>query len=497
MMSGRILSIDIQEELISGVVMYQHAARSAVENYGVVDLGDRSLDEALSDLIGQMDFTDGVSRISIAAERFFYKNLSLPFSERKKIDKVLPFELEDSSPIAIDDLVVDAVTTRSETKRTDVIAAMLPGDYLTDCMALAAKSGLNPEIVSVSGVDIVNKLTEIPDVPRDFLFLDIGLNKATIILVQSARIALIRAIGFDGSASLLGHGLEIDRQQILDVKEKDLPPGFNGLVTSINQTLRATLGYPTFPIIYLNGSDERLAGLPEQLKHYFNVEIRKCDLRNELSFMQSVSGNSGNWVPGIMNQALALGLRSVKEKNAFNLRKGGLEHKLFLRTPNLSKTRIAIATAVLTVLIFSYLTFDFFSLKLENRRLNTRIDTVFSDTIPAVTRIEDPVGQLQAEVNRMRYSEGRGIGNGYEILDLLTEISKRIPATNRVRLTQMVVDDRGIRLKGKTDSFNAVDRIKQELDQSPLFQSVTFTSANLATKGEGIRFDLKIQLNGP
>jgi Tfp pilus assembly protein PilN len=82
------------------------------------------------------------------------------------------------------------------------------------------------------------------------------------------------------------------------------------------------------------------------------------------------------------------------------------------------------------------------------------------------------------------------------ILDILAEISVNIPQSLDVRLARFVVDDSGLRLKGTTDTFNTVDAIKKGLEQSPAFNSVEISAANLDPKSSKIRFELKLTMRG-
>jgi len=59
------------------------------------------------------------------------------------------------------------------------------------------------------------------------------------------------------------------------------------------------------------------------------------------------------------------------------------------------------------------------------------------------------------------------------------------------------MNEKGVRLKGITDTFNAVDSIEKELQQSSFFDSVTIVSANLSTQGDGILFEMTLQLKNP
>ena len=63
-----------------------------------------------------------------------------------------------------------------------------------------------------------------------------------------------------------------------------------------------------------------------------------------------------------------------------------------------------------------------------------------------------------------------------------------------LHVSRMVIDPDGVQITGNTDTFNTVDHIKNALEGSPLFGSVTIASANLDRTGKKVRFEMKLQL---
>jgi hypothetical protein len=138
---------------------------------------------------------------------------------------------------------------------------------------------------------------------------------------------------------------------------------------------------------------------------------------------------------------------------------------------------------------------DYYTLKKEYKILNREITSVFKQTLPEVTRIVDPVQQLRVKVKELKQSTSLRpeAGTSKKILDLLKEISQRIPASLNVHVNRMVIDTETVRISGKTDAFNEVDRIKNNLESSIQFSGVTISSANLDRTGKGVRFEIRIK----
>jgi general secretion pathway protein L len=492
-MSVPLFSIDIRDDLISGVLLRTHSNRTVIVGCSAVQPGERPIKEALVEVIKQAGFIDGSCRVCLGADHFFFRNLSLPFADPKKINTILPFELEEAAPVEIEKLLVDAVSAPSEDGKADVIAAMVQRDFLAERLSMLLELGLDPEIITVSGVQTAVRLLELPGCPPDLIFLDVGLRQATMIVALSGRIVLIRPLEFDGSRADIGLG--DNPVAVIPQNPEHLSEIYGTLASAVKQTMLAAEIRGMAVPIYLSGPAGQLRGLSAALRDALGTEIRECDLLRQQPFLKAAPGLEARWIPGIMDQALALGMQPGRSRKGFNFRKGEFERKTSFKHFRHLRSKIGLSAAFLFIAVFFFLTWNHISGKIEEKRLTTRIRTIFSETLPEVSRIVEPVGQLQAEIKRLKAGGQRG-GNEYRVLDLLAEMSERIPVSSRVRLTLMVVDDKGVRLKGTTDTFNSVDTIKKGLEKSSFFHVVTITSANLAQKGDEILFEIKIQFGG-
>jgi general secretion pathway protein L len=80
------------------------------------------------------------------------------------------------------------------------------------------------------------------------------------------------------------------------------------------------------------------------------------------------------------------------------------------------------------------------------------------------------------------------------VLEILNDISARVPKDLEVQVDRMVVDQDGVQIRGTTDTFNTVDSIKKGLESSEMYRDVVIASANLDQSGKGVRFEIKMEL---
>ena len=86
-----------------------------------------------------------------------------------------------------------------------------------------------------------------------------------------------------------------------------------------------------------------------------------------------------------------------------------------------------------------------------------------------------------------------GIGGDYKIVDMLRDISLKVPESLDVKVMSMVIDPEAINIKGETDTFNTVDIIKKGLEPSEYFSAVTISSANLDRSRKRVQFEIKLK----
>jgi general secretion pathway protein L len=151
--------------------------------------------------------------------------------------------------------------------------------------------------------------------------------------------------------------------------------------------------------------------------------------------------------------------------------------------------------AVTIALIVFYFGYDYKKLRDRYEATRQQVVQVFNETLPEVTRVVNPVQQLQVRINEIRKTySGRESGTGQTVIALLTEISARIPTSYHVVVKRMVADSDVVRIKAVTKDFNTVDNVQKELEKSSYFQSVTISAANQSPKKEEVSFELKLEL---
>ena len=475
-MPGKILGLDISEEWITAVQV-----KSGLKGYQVTACASAKVAEngglegALKALGEQMDLKSDLCLASIPGAQVSYRNLQMPFKDPKKVRQTLFFELETMVPFPIDDLVVDFAIVDGAAE-SDVMAVCARKSYISEYLAQVRSVGIDPEVLDINSVPIVSWLLRQEGTPEEGAFLEIGERSVTFVLYLKRRIALIRT--FAAGA--------VDESS------------FRRVCTAIQNTIHAH-GWngqgPSSPEkVFYTGIGALYPETGNLLNRFLAIPAEGMDLSGDKRVR--MEGEVARvWNPARMNGALALALRDVKEEQGFNFRKDEFEVRRDYYGLKKELRRVAVFLIVILFFLAADMGVDYYYLKKRYSMLDERITEVFKRTNPEITRVVDPVQQMRVKINEKRKSAALipGIGSNERVLDLLMDISKRIPKSLDVRVTRMAIDPETVRMGGKTDTFNTVDSIKSGLEPSIYFSNVTISSANLDQTGKRVQFEIKLQ----
>jgi len=291
-MGNVLLCLDIHEEMVVAVALQRSAKITRIIGCVQVDTRQQPFAAAIAQIRQELGDNLGKCRITLGAELFSFRNLDLPFTDKKKIEQVLPMELAEQTPVEIEALLLDYVVTKTLPKGTEILAAMIERAALAERLAVFRAAGMEPEFIGVSAMGLPQKLIDKGE--KNFILLDNDKYWATLFLVREGKVAAIR--------SLTGR-VENDEQNTIDER----------LDLFVKQTL---LGC-RFPelrnpgcILYHTGAIPRLSAM-------FGLVVKKYEagLRTGLGINQLSESKCRS---ECLERAVACGLWSEKGHGALN-----------------------------------------------------------------------------------------------------------------------------------------------------------------------------------
>lgn len=477
-MADTLFCLDIHKDTVAALVVDRSSKITIVTGCGAANTVDQSFEDAIEQIKEQTGFVGGPCLVTFGAEFFSFRNVSLPFSDRKKIEQALPFELVDHSPVDINSLLIDFIVAKTGPAGTNIVAAMISREYLAAHLSLLNSAGISPDSIGISGLSAALKIAE--GLTENFVLIDIGTCWATVFIACNRQVALIRSLAIQPEA---------DGRTAAD----------DTFVQNVMQTVLASqlldTKNPNYKV-YLTGSESRSKTVSPVLSSRLGgVEIANFRQSTQ-PFIKIESDIRSLYQPELMDRILAHVFKDGKKSGGFNFRKDDFRKKKSLLEYRDLLLKTAIPLCLVIASVMAYMGYTYSMLNAEQERLRQQITEVFKETLPEVTRIVNPVQQLKVKNNEIKatYRPGGAGGTAYTIIELLTELSARIPAKFSVKVVRMVADMDTIRLKAVTGDFNTVDNVQKELEKSQYFKDVTISSANQSIQGDEVNFELKLEL---
>ena len=125
-MAQLTLGVDISDDLLSAVVVAGRGRdRQVVACVSVILEEHDDIPEMLPALLGQLEWQGGRCISGLPLSYFSVRNLILPFTSEKKIQQILPFELEEHLLIPVDEQIFATTASGKSDDGTQLLVASL------------------------------------------------------------------------------------------------------------------------------------------------------------------------------------------------------------------------------------------------------------------------------------------------------------------------------------------------------------------------------------
>ena len=202
--------------------------------------------------------------------------------------------------------------------------------------------------------------------------------------------------------------------------------------------------------------------------------------------------------PLLFGPAMALALRgSSRATTRMNLRQGDLGPRIDYRQVGREvRFTVALAGAALLLAAASVGT----RMTLDARRAaaaEKQAHSLVAEALPGGARSGDPLAAMQEALrNAERRADTLGVYRGnLSALDILTEISRRVPPNLDVVFEEVSIERQVIQIKGHSPSFGSVDQLRAKLAQFGPFSEITVGDITADARRGGQNFNVRISLS--
>ena len=436
----KIVGLKIEKGLVAAAVVQKDFRRTElVDSFSQPFATDAELVDILKDR--SKDWAGAKIISSIPGHLFTQRTLTLPFADRKRIEKALPFEVEDAVPFDLGDVVLDHLMLGSTVGKKDaasqVLCMMLPKTVLRQHLDLLSSAGLDPQVIvpSYAGLSAVAKM-----LPPD-------------------------------TGALLLCGPELCFRQ-------------NGVL----KTLRSFSG---------SQSTSGLRHILQALETEHKEKVEKAALLIDDGAARSVLAETGMAVELVIPEIngkkaqdpVSLGIALLDD---VNFRRGEFAYHVADEGTRRRMRTLIVAGAVAALLFTVNIVVKFSVIQSGYGKLDAEIKEIYRQTFPDGRPAADPVRQMRDKINESKKLFG-ALGSGSSALDVMKTVTEGIPKEVRVSFTEFLLEGERLKLQGEVSSFDSVDKIKAELQKSPLFTDVSVQDTRMGVDNK-VKFRLEVKL---
>ncbi len=430
---------------------------------------------------------------SMTARAFSFRNVKLPFKDRKKICQTLPFELEGQIPHPVEGVLID-FTVLGQAQGSDLFTAVIPKTEVEERTALLSDYGFDAETIDVDTVAVAARLMTAVPTEALTLLLDVGAAETTGVFFKEGRILQVRSFPFGGDTitHALSGALGISfsdaetrkRRGETAVAEEEITEACRKFFTSLKNTIgslrMAGLVAEEPDTIWLTGGGSLYRKLAEDLSRALAVPVERVNV-TQLAGIKPVGGDDAGWDSMIMNGALALALRPVSKGPGFNFRQGNGRRRPvpFKLDLGIDLRWAAAAAAVFLLLAGADVTLSYYADKTRLDRLKAETAALLQTNFPDVARVVDPAQQFRtriAEAKRLAAATS-GAPSGDAVLVVMKDLSERVPESAEFLLTALTLDGDRIDIRGEAATAEAAEAIKKALEETGRYASVDVRSS--------------------
>lgn len=450
--------------------------------------------------------------VSLPGNRVSTRRFAFPFRDRKKLAQAIPFELESDSLFKISDVLIDWEIVGGDRNSAETVATVATRAVVEERLNILHEAGCEPRTLEAEGLVLGNLSTLFP-LEGTQLLVELGHAKTTCCLLSDGRPVAARTFPVAGAA--LTHALATDHgisQQAAEVRKcesgvfgssiDDAPPGARRVLDRIASELVRTVGAfePVIANLDSGALDEiTLCGGTAQLDRIdqFLAARLPCPTVRLREPIEAHAASLGSESTALFAPAIALALRGTAEtKTRMDFRQQEFAVRLDLsRYQKEFRWPAILATIAGILAVVSIAT----NITLEGQRagrVEKQVAQLYAQIFPGKAMPPNATAALREEVrSAAARAEFLGVYRGnMSALDLLEEVSKRVPQDLDVLFEELSIDRQIIRMRVYAKSFEAADRLGAELAKFPPFANTRIGAIETDKKRGGKRFNVTINL---
>lgn len=462
-----------------------------------------------------LEFVKGADLVytALPGDTISLRQLEFPKAAAKRLDQILPIELDGELPFDMEEMVLGFRTERHEADRVEVLVAATARERVEDLLGRLGEVGINPREVAAAPV-VLAELGRRVFPTEAVAMVDVGHRLTDIAIVERGEFKRARTSSFGGEdvSKALGRAfgvpeataeewktsarylVEGDLSALTD-EQRRAAEAVRRAVGRLSREIRQTLaahslggGEPVGRVL-LCGAGAKLAGFDEFLSSELGMMVEFFALPPALG------GADQDAVGGAKALALALS-GTVGRGQRINLRQGELAFEGEVKVG-----RGLIVYALLAVVVV--MVFWGFSAVARHAALEREREVQHQELATLSKQIVghelDDFGLLQQLM--VEAAEKQGSSSPIpenDAFDVVEELSKRIPASIEHEIDSLDIRSGRVQLKGRVTKRSEADEIREALSQwEECFLKVPAPRTTPAVRDKRLQYTMDIESRCP
>ncbi|MBI3805066.1 MAG: pilus assembly protein PilM [Nitrospirae bacterium] len=474
------------------------------------------------------------------------RELSLPFTDPKRLRQVVPFEIEGQLPFDLEEVVIDyqllrqgpASEGRGEASSVDLrggaatetashlLVSAVPRAALRKYVAALQSVGIDPAWVGVDAVALQTFYQHFwgasPAVDhrkqplrepllREHLLIDLGASKTVLCAIRGGTLRWARTfpIGSDFFTEAIQKEFDLSWEEAERRKEEVDLTAQTPLAEAVQKAVGAWLmeiektlslfalaeqpagtEAPALLPFYICGGGGQMKGLQAAMAQALQMMPEGPDER--LPPIAGLAAEQLATAPRLY--APALGLALPPQGTPINFRQG----EFVFGKESIERRHRWVSIGLVFLLLVGLMGGDFyFRYRQKEARfeeLKRDLRASFTQAFPQSKNVSNEVDQIRSAIGeRRRTGEFLGVGE-QSPLEVLKEVTAGIPMEVRIDVTELVIDGNKVRIEAQTDSYDSVDRIRGGLLKAGRYQEVSVSDAKISADQARVSFRVQLTL---
>ena len=485
-----ILGIDISKEAITTSLIVAKGKKSTIVDCGIValekdafnkeDIFSKKLLQAIENIISEKKIKKAKCIISLPPDLGSYKNIKIPFKGDKKIEQILPNELEprmifdpQTSAFAFNSFEINGNNNAKIEESSTVFAAVYNETIINIIESILASFKFKTIAITLGGAyAIALGMLKSKDIEGDGLFVHIGSTNISVCFVVQDQIISFRNFDINNS-DVITCAADIARMLIIYKELFSVDIKLSYLVFS-GQTKEEQK--------FKNALHKYLSYVPQ-----FKPFLQNEDIKLKIS-------SDAPWIEQKMDVNHCLALIATANIPCFDFASKPMSFSEYLKENKKNVTRSSLLFFSAIAILMGGFFYDVYNVNNELDSLDNEIKSIFKINFPKVKNIINPVHQMSEKIKEMKKSDDIMMQTGGRVLvvDVLNEVSSSIPKSIDVAIMKMSILKKEIIINGNTNSFNAIDLMKKKLSMNNIFKRVKIGSATMNKRSRRINFRLSL-----